>query len=233
MTTLAQIAAGFSLYQVADIPSRYINDNYDHRINCGNLKVPEFMTSLKGYEVGVFYECKQDTDYKGVITYYIEHSYLLVKRNDNDTVLMLKADRHNKYYFYPYYSLMHKYNGISYDIKKTALKGLKEPNYIGVFTEKKVNDWFNYCIEYLAILDNTLNDVADKNNEIQNKIDAFIQSVPGCHVSKYQNTTDIETPLFRVRFDHFKDQRYLSTKIDFKGNLSDITRLESKVPELA
>ena len=227
MKNLKAVAAEFNLFQVADIPAKYVNDNYDHRVKCGDYNMPEFITGLKGYESGLFYECKQDADYKGVITYYIDHSYLLLKKEGSGIMLMVMKDRNNKYYLHPHYYHLRKYNGINYHIKGEALKAIKEPNYIGVFTEKKIIAWIEYCENYIQILENVYNEVNNKNDEIKAKIAAFIASVPGCKVSTYSNTTDVETKLFRVRFDHFKDQKYLSTKIDFKGDLSDITEVEA------
>lgn len=227
MKNLKSLAATFNLYQLNDIPDTHKNYNFEHAINYGKRNIPEFMLSFKGAEVGLFYECKQDTNYQNTTTYYVEHSYILVKAVNSDIVLMLKSDRHNKYNFHPYYSLMHKYQNIAYSIREKGIKELKRPNDIGVFTEKKVNDWLQYCEDYIKALDNVYNEVTGKNNEIQTEIHNFIASIPGCKFSTYQNITDIDTPLFRVRFTHYKDQNYVNKEITFKGGLSAITKIEN------
>jgi hypothetical protein len=234
MKTLNQIAESFGLYQVKDIPERYKNQYFEHKVKIGNAEIPEFITKLENYESGLFYECRQDTSYTGEIIYYIDHSYVLVKKNDSDLILMLKSDyRSKKHSFYPYYNLVNKYNAINYEIRNSATKEIKEPNYIGVFTEKKVNDWFIYFEKYMQALESAFTEVQDKNKEIEDKIKAFISSVPGCNVTTYQNKTFVKTDLFYVTFEHQKDQKYLSTKMEFRGSLGDITKIHNALAELA
>lgn len=227
MKNLQQLTADLNLFTVENIPLRYKTDSYDHRIKIGNRDIPEYLKAYKGIEIGLFYECKQDTDYQGKISYYIDHSYVILKSTGNDILIMLRQDRNNKYTLHPYYSHLHKYQNISYHLREEKLKGLKEPNLIGVFSDKKVNDWLIYCAEYIRLMDELYNEVNGKNEAIEEKIKSFIQSIPGCKVSTYHNKTDIDTKYFCIRFEHFKDQNYLSTKIEFKGKLEDITKIET------
>lgn len=228
MKNLQESVKEFGLYQYADIPERYKTHNFENRTGEGegDGNIPEFLTKLKGYEFGVFYGCKQDTDYKGIINYYVDHHYTLGKKADSEAVLMLmQADK--KYYFYPLYNTIYKYRGISHYIKEQALKAIAEPNRIGVFTEKKVLDWFTYNDQYLAILENVLGEINGKNAEHEKKIADFIKSVPGCKVSAYEVKTWITTHFFQIIFTHNKAERYLSYEVTYKGTLTDITRIEA------
>lgn len=232
MKTLNELAAKFDLYQVKDIGEAWKKDKelFDHRIKCGTQIIPEFMLTLPTYEVGLFYQCQIQDKGTAKEIHYIEHSYIIVRRKDNDLLMMLKQERNNKYYLYPYYNYMHKYHDIDYNLRNTATKGMNEPNHIGVFTEKKVNDWTEYCVKFIAAHENLLTSVNDKNTGIENEITDFIASVQPCEVDKWQNRyTDVTTEHFKVRFEHFRDQNYLNTQITFKGTLKDIAELEKSI----
>ena len=228
MKTLKNLASEFSLYQLNDIPEQYKNENFDHRVKSNFKEIPEQLTKVNDIEIGLFYECKQDTSYDNKISYYIEHAYILLKHKDNDNLLMLMHNK-GKYYLHPYYGIGRKYQNISHYIRQEAIKELKEPNWIGVFTDKKVNDWINYCNQYLQAMEKALNEVNDKNAEIEKSIQDFIESLPtkNTKVQKYQNKTYIYTNLFDVTFEHHKDQKYLNTQISFKGSLKDVTKIEN------
>ncbi len=230
MKTLKEICADINLYEAADIPERYTqNDFFDHRIKCGAQPIPEFLQGLEGYECGLYYEAKQDTDYQKNVFYYIDHSYILLKKNGSDILMLLRNDRDKKQYFHLHYTHLNKYHNISHDIRQKAINSIKEPNRIGVFSAKKVDDWANYCQLYYEAMERVYSEVNNKNAEIEAEIAAFIQSVPGCKVSKWANQTNVETPLFYVTFEHFKDQNYLSTKIQYKGGLANVTKIHNQI----
>lgn len=224
MKNLKQIAASFNLYQIEDIPETHKND---YRIGLNTEAIPDFLTKMDAIEVGLFYQClTQDANTDKEI-HYVEHSYILVKAKDSENLLMLRKDRNKKYRFAPYYSVVRKFQNISYHIKEKELKILTEPNLIGVFTSKKVTDWLTYCDEYLSVLNNCLNEVNKANNEIENKISDFIKSLPSPEIQTYENKTWVNTEKFQVIFIHYKDQNYLNTEITFKGSLQDITNIEN------
>lgn len=231
MKTIKQVAEGFNLYQLQDIPQAWKDySNFAWRVELGQRDnvIPEFLLTLKGYEVGLFFECETQDKGTEKELKFIEHARILLKKNDSDLLLMVSQQwRDKKYYLHPLYNYERKFHSVSHYLKKDALKGLVEPNYIGVFTVNKVENWVKYCNEYLQRLETLSVDVNAKNVEIEQKIKSFIDSVEGCEVSKYNNVTDITTSNFRVRFEHFKDQNYLNTKIDFRGSLADVTAIES------
>ena len=225
-------AKKFNLYQLQDIPDIYKTDShYEHRIQCNKKEIPSELTYMECISVGLFYECKQDTNYKNETNYYIEHSYILCI-GENTPLLMLQGNDYRnkgKYYFNPYYGIMHKYQNINYEIRNESIKELKEPNRIGVFTDKKVIEWLKYSIQYISTLEKVYENVNNENKRIEDEIKNTIESLKGCNVSTYQNITDIDTPLFRIRFKHFKDQKYLNTTIEYKGNLQDVIKLNNQL----
>lgn len=229
MKTLDQLAKEFNLYRPDNIPAIYRNnDNFEHRIKIGHKEIPEFLTSLKGYEAGLYYECKQDTNYEGIVTYYVDHAHILLRENNSELVVMLMNNK-GKFYFHPYYDILRKYNSISHYMRDETLKSLKEPNLIGSFTEKKVKDWLFYCHMYIIVLDSLYDSVNDKNQKIEEEIKAFCDSLPGAKISENRNVTYIETHLFSVRFEHIKEERYLKKDIRFNGDLSDIILITNEL----
>jgi hypothetical protein len=101
-----------------------------------------------------------------------------------------------------------------------------EPNYIGVFTEKKINDWFDFCDKEAELNKQIVSSSEGKNKEIEEQIQSFIGSVP-CTVQKWANNTEVRTKHFNVVFTHDKSSQYLSHKVTFSGSLKDITKLEN------
>lgn len=227
MNTLKQQAEKMNLYTLEDIPSawREDNENFQHRIKCGAQDVPEFLQTAQGYECGLFYECNtQDQGTEKEIK-YINHAYILVKKTSSELVLLLAKDwRTKKHRLFPYYSILHKYNNLSYHLKETANK-LQEPNFIGLFTLNKLNAWHEHCTAYVQALEQAYNQANEKNAEIEKQIQSFIDSVSGADVKKWNNNTTVETEFFRIRFEHSKKDSYLSTYIDYKGTLENVAKI--------
>lgn len=228
MKTLKELAAEHNLYQLNDIPPQWCGE---YCRKDGGREIPDFLKNLQGYEVGNFFKCKIQDKGTPKELYFIEyHTEILLKKNGSDLLIRLNEDTYRKKYtFYPYWDYLHKYHNISYYKKQDALKNLKEPDQIGIFSEKKVEDWVKYCHDYIKIMDNLYNEVEEKNAVIEKDIQNFINSLEGCKVSTYQNKTYIETDLFEIQFEHFKDQNYLSQNITFKGTLQDIVKINSQM----
>ena len=229
MKTLKNIAAETNRFTLEDVPNQWRHNEYcTHKLNREYEPIPDFLLNLEGYEVGHFFECKiQDEGTEKELYHIGDSTSILIKKKGSDIILRLsKSWSTKKYTFHLDYKILNKYQGINYDIKNRKLKELKEPNGIGVFTTKKVNDWFQYNTEYLNILETLLTEIEDGNAKIEREIADFCVNLKGAEVSKYQNITDVNSPLFRVRFTHYKDQKYLNTKIEFKGNLQDILDLQ-------
>jgi len=224
-TTLAQFAAKQSMYTAENIPTAWRNDDFDFRIKVGNSDIPEFIQTAQGYESGLFYECNtQDAGTDKEIK-YIDHSRILVKKTDSDIVMILRKDRSGKYYFHPEYSFLHQFQNIDHHEKSEVYNKLPEPNKIGTFTLNKLAAWVKYCEDYYTAMSELKSRIDDGNAEIERKITNFIQSTHGATVSTYHGTTDVETPLFRVRFIHNKAAKYCSTDISFKGTIEDVTKI--------
>lgn len=227
--TLKEICKAKNLYTLSDIPNRWRQSRYFERIENDTDDTPQFLKDLKCYEVGKFYECKiQDKGTENEL-YYIEHSRILVKKEGSNVVMRLAYDsRDKKYHFHVSWEQLNQFNNMSSYKRQEAIKSIKEPNYIGVFSEKKVDDWAKYCEDYMNAMLSFNNDLDTKNKAIENEIQTFIDKVQCTNVQKRDNLTWVNTPLFEIKFEHSKGSGYLTTKVTFKGQLSDIIKLQKK-----
>lgn len=229
MKNLKQIAAETNRFTLEDVPTAWRHGQYcAHKLARQYDVIPEFLLSLEGYEVGQFFECKIQDEGTAKELYYIgDNVDILVKKKNSDVVIKMSLDfRTKKYTFHPDYKELHKYQNISYYLKKDKLNELKEPNGIGVFTANKVDKWTEYCTDYLNVLKAILTEVDDTNAKIEREIADFCHAIKSANVSKYNNITDVETPLFRVRFTHYKDQKYCNKTIEFRGTIEDVITLQ-------
>jgi hypothetical protein len=226
--TLKQLATQFSMYQLDNIPAHVLNDSwfadrldwYKERFE----KKVNPLINIQGIESGVFLEVKQQkknySDEHDL--YFVDQEYILVKLDNSDTILLLMCNR-NKYHFYPLYSVVNLLTWKMTSIQiNEATKVLKSPNEIGVFTLNKIKQWFEYCNQYVILLQDKKKEIEGKLNDNQTIIDNFIASIKTeKKISTYQNRTYIDTKYFNVIFELLDNGSYLSKKIEYKGSLND------------
>jgi hypothetical protein len=231
---LTEAAAAKGLYTRSNIPPQYRAkqtsrgsefDFYTYVLQDEN-KVPDEV--LNKFTSDFFYRCyEQEENFSDKIELYViergaDHIFLSPKGH----LCRLLCNK-NKYAFHPHYAYLRKWSDISHHLKKEAIKeaGLSEPNRIGVFTEKKVLQWLQYCDTYIEVMEALCKKADSRNDEIEAEIKTFIQRSGG-NVSTYHNITDVTVKgLFEVRFEHNKESQYLSTKIEFRGAASDLLNL--------
>ena len=235
MNNLKTIAAQFNLFEENNLPQDYQN-YWDNQMNEYNkakgVVLPQFLVDNSNFEIGLFFKCEvQDKETENEYK-YIEHSYILVKSKDSEIICILQFDsKSKKYYLHPYYELIAKFNrGLSSYERQDVYNKLREiePNYIGVFTEKKLNDWLNFCTIKLKALEDKYNEVCGKNEEGRQTVLNFIKSLNGkCEVKEFKNSWFIKTKFFSVEFNLDVQSGYLDKKIRFEGNLNDIIEIET------
>lgn len=228
-TKIEQLAEKFNLFTAENLPETH-KEYYDQMLKdnsykLGSNNLPDFFKNYKGCEIGTFYECMKDTDYQGKITYYIERAYNLFLAPDSNYLLMLMNYK-GKYYFHPFYNYWHKYHGIGNTERNKVINSLKEPNKIGVFTDKKVNEWFNYCADLMAAMENMYKLHNSQTNEIQSEVDTFCKRMreAGAKITG-ANPYWLDTDLFSIRLTIHKDSNYLEKNITFRGNLNHVAKL--------
>jgi len=122
---------------------------------------------------------------------------------------------------------LHKYHKISHYKRDEALKTISEPQKIGVFSVKKLDAWINYCIDYKNTLDALLNDVTEKNKQVDEEIKNFIDSLPQKTVRDHKDRVYIDTDLFSVIFEIDRPSAYLRTDIRYKGGLENVVKIQN------
>jgi hypothetical protein len=236
MKTLKQLTANLNLFTFSDIPKEYTQKqilngstfDYSERVN-NNFVLPSEI--LNKYEHDLFWECKKQ--YKNeapakVELYYIEHSRLLFLSPKGNLLRLI--NNKGKFYFSLDYSHYKDVQNVCWEQREKAKKesGLIEPNYIGVFTEKKINDWLNYCDAEHELNKQIVFNAQDKNSQIEKEIQTFIDSVK-CNFSTYHDKTRVETQFFSVTFTHDKKSQYLSKEIRFNGKLEDVVKITNSI----
>lgn len=229
-------AARFDYYQFDNLPEHVKTDPYFKEKHSNPEKwekwvAPDFFNT-SNYEVGMF--AKVRTQYKNfsneIELYYIDNFNILLFDDSLDFPLIMKNDwRTKKYHFYPVYELINKLTlKVSYEQQKPFLAEIKEPNKIGVFSDKKIADWVEYCREYVFALEKCNDTITNKKIENQKYIDSVVDSMQGAKIEKHTNYTTIENKLFRIEFALLENGGYLQKKIEFTGSIDDIIKLHSE-----
>lgn len=233
-TTEKQTAASFNLYTGEDLPSIYKSEqklgdsvfNYSERINSATMDLPDSI--LNEFNPVLLFEAReQKRNFSDEIElYYIENFYTCFFTPNGNICLLRFNSKNKKYYFMPHYGHYREIQNISH-YKRTELLSsynLKEPQHIGKFTAKKINDWLNYCDLLISAQNEVVKLCDDKNYQIEREIADFCVSSGG-EVYKYASTTEVTLKNFIIRFDHNRNEQYLSKKITFNGDLNDVLEL--------
>jgi hypothetical protein len=232
MTTLKQLAAEKNLFAYPDIPKKWRGYNFDFKTKdvneLKNITILKEIQKLDNYEIDLFFECRTQDEGTAKELNYIEHSHIIVKRKDSDVLMILKESyKSERYFFHLAYHLLHKYHKISHYKRDEALKTISEPQKIGVFSVKKLDAWINYCIDYKNTLDALLNDVTEKNKQVDEEIKNFIDSLPQKTVRDHKDRVYIDTDLFSVIFEIDRPSAYLRTDIRYKGGLENVVKIQN------
>ena len=127
MKTLNQIAETFKLYTSDNIPAIYLTSEHcKERVLKNARDIPVFLKNSDLIEIGVFYECKQDTNYKGVINYYVDNSIILLRDKRNELLIGIYKERDSKYSFHLSYVQTIKYHNMHYMDRKIGRASCRE-----------------------------------------------------------------------------------------------------------
>lgn len=230
MKTLKQLAAEHGYFVRAEIPAFYrVNDNISQPI------IPDGLQPT--VEADVFYQLQHDTDWQGKKTYYVEHPIILVKHKNYDFLMSIHTDK-KMWSLFPAWCETRKFNAIANNIKGEALKGLSEPNKIGIPNPKKILAWVFYCEEYLNRLTGCLEVHSRKNATQEMEIESWANSMKasGAKVSvredgRTKKITTIQSDLFYVVITHHLEENYVRKEIKFEGNMTDVISITKKLSE--
>ena len=229
MKTL-QLAAKHGYYTLNSIPEHIKNDAYfksnkewsDPEFY--DKPIPEGLTSLKNVQCGVFVRIKEEFNPDGTHSLYFvdDPSLILVFSDKTEIPLMLRSDK-GKYYLFPIYGEINRLqHNTNYEQRKEFLQDLKEPNYIGVFTEKKVEAWVDYCLNYIDACKKASAFVESKKAENLVYIEQVVRSVECKGVQRYGAYTTIETNYFKIEFELQDNGFSLRKNVVFKGGIETI-----------
>jgi len=235
-------AANYNYFTLDAIPQNVLSDKWFiddlqfKESQAQKIQIPETLLNCKNIEVGIFAKVRQQfkNNFKDEIKehdlFYIDNFYILVfdsKTNFICQLMTVECGPKKQFSLYPLHEVMNLLQkNSSYEQTKTFLEPIKKPNYIGVFTEKKVQSWLTYCAELIQATEDCKLSIENKGNENKLKIENTIKALPGCKVERYNNYTILTTKLFSIDFELQNNGAYLRQKIEFRGNLKDIINLE-------
>ena len=236
--TQTQLAA-FGLHTLNNLPAAalacpYFKARLDtYTRYCANTIEPTQLLEVldkMGATVGTYLDVRAQrrNNSEEIELYYCDyHAHTLVTYNGQ--TLALRSQK-GKYYFFPLYRVLNRLDmQITFDQKKQATKHLKEPNYIGVFTAKKIADWFDYCAEYIAAIEEATEATKQQESDNLATINAHIASLGAiAKVTHHKDTAPyyIDTPHFSTVLELVDKGTYLSQRTTFRGKLADVARLE-------
>ena len=204
------------------INNEWFSERYNWYLKQYNsFKLPE---TLKYENSGLF--MKIDFSEKELIS--MDHLQILIF--DGVNIRMINCYK-NKYYLHPLHSDLWE---VRKNLDNRTRPQLQEPNRIGVFTLKKLQDWFIYCDTYVEEYQKLSLDTLNKKSENLKIMNDFIDSLklvyPDAKEYTWNNgdNKSIETHLFEVSFNLQDKGTYLQQRIKFKGSLNDILNIHQK-----
>ena len=222
MTNLfLETAAKKGYYTLENLPTGVLNNNwfkerlewYTKQYN--DYKLPE---SLNFDYVGKF--MKLETDQPDLV--HMERIVILAFDGVNIRSL---NNYKGKYTMYPLHEDTWLYRQ---HLDNRDLPKIDSPNGIGVFTTKKLKDWFVYCDACVNALKEMSNTNQSKEAANRLVITNFIESVtkiqPTAKVWNWSNEYRVETNHFDICFKLHDKGTYLCTDIKYKGTLDDIIK---------
>lgn len=213
-----------------NLPAEALENQYfKERLNgylqrYADIKIPE---ALLPFGAVALFKLDRDTTGAGETLFYVDYPGVHICLLSPAGNMCQLISRNGKYEFFPVYPVVNRlHRTTSYVFRKPFLEKVKEPNKIGVFTPRKVADWLSYCDQYISACKEAENSLLSNKAKNEQKIRTIIDALPGCKVRSYQNSTYIETKIFCIDFELCDNGNYLGQKIQFRGTLEDIIKLQ-------
>lgn len=231
-STNLEKAAKSGYYQLSNLPEHIKSDKWfsEKYLNSEmwEQNIPAIFEDST-FDVGVFAEVRsQKKNFSDEIElYFVDHFKVLLFADELDYPLMVQREnRTNKYYLYPINNVVNKLQrSTNYDQRKPYLDAIKEPCKIGVYSDKKVIAWINYCAEYINALQACNDAISGRKKEHESCIKSVIDSLPTANVQQHQNTTYITTKYFEIKFEIRDNGNYLHKQVHFIGKIEDIIKI--------
>lgn len=220
--TIDALAAKHHLYAEQNIPET-------HR-GLYLRKPEEPVRTFAGVESDLFFECRTENDG----TPYCESAYVLYLPEGGDTLLTTERAAWNKpdmIRLVPLYHELREYHNIANSLRNEAIRSVERPNYMGVFTAKKVAEHIEYCRKVMAALRELRNTVNCKNHENSMYLEDYIRKMKkvGATVSEYHDGYIVRTELFEVIFTLNYESGQMTIKSVFTGGEKSVLRITDKM----
>lgn len=138
--------------------------------------------------------------------YYLGHCYVHLK----DTTVYVSYYSHKKRYSFVDYT---EYPTISRYEQTETIKHIKEPNYVGKLSTKKITEWVNYYNECNKVL-------KAKDDELNNNVQTFLDSIKDENVQWWNNKNSGEIVKNGIVFSFNIENGWISKKIEVHYSVS-------------
>ena len=225
MEDFKNLAAKKGYYTLDNLPNEILTNTwFSERFegyvkNWNDYKIP---TSLNKFDyVCKFFEIANDGE-----RCYMDGMVLLAF--DGKNIRSLRGYK-GMYRMYPLHQDTCQYQMY---LNTRDLPQLDRPNLIGVFTEKKLKEWFNWCDTYVTELVKSATNRKSKEAECRDIIAKFIADIknidPAMKLREWQDSVFIETHNFDVTLKLTDNNTHLESKINYRGGLEDLLKLLKK-----
>jgi hypothetical protein len=232
MKNLIEKAKEFNLFTREELPSMLFdvqpNLNYSYREKIDDAKINLPSDLLNKYNPTLLFQVKDSYNYKNEYDYtYLDHIYTIFETPKGNLALM-RGDK-GKYSFFPFYGYF-RLGDINYNTNRELKEsGIKEPNRIGVFSDKKIIEWLNFVDLKIELLKSIKDRNTKANDKIKEDIERIKNEIGGKIVSAYKGNTIIEKEGFLIEIEHDKSCSYLSTKIRYRGDIEKLINLLNRL----
>lgn len=224
-------AAKYNCYPINGIPKFYFDDEYfKKRFNFENEKetriiIPESLKKCK-FESGIFAQINEEHNNDGSHRlYYVDHFRILIFDGSNVVQLL---EYKGKFFLHPMYKdinlLTRNLNHSNYG---PYTDKIAEPNRIGVFTDKKLTDWFEYCRNYIQALQQCKGDNENKTKANLKRIEDVATAL-GVEPKGHSTYKYIQLKNIEIRFELLDNGNHLKETVVFTGKVDDVVDMFGK-----
>ena len=232
MKTNNEKAQVYGYYTANNVPRDVMANEYfaqkweDTKRRCNAMALP---VGLNPERAGVYFKLGKETETSGNVFLFADCVVILVFSDKTDVPMILREYK-GKYSLFPVWEwMLRERNSIPSGALRACSADLIEPNRIGVFTERKVNEWIDYC---LAVMEREMTCI----NETLMKVEANKKYMREC-VADFEklgariwgNVKNGEVWInltgFSIHLELCEYGTFLSKKVDFLGNVEDVLKM--------
>lgn len=227
MSNLNEVMKGFGYHNINDIPER-LKTEFENRFSGSTYRDKDLenkkalLIPLKNFDAGVYvFERNQYKYNSNEVEYtYLEDWLTVAVMGKNYPCVMGSVKEKSFFYIL---NDINRTCSLKYDTLKTYIK-LSEPNRIGVFTDKKIQEWLNYCDEYQQAREVLRNEAATTLKANYSEVEKIAELL-GTKLQKHETTIYLSNKDWYIKATTNKENGHIYWDIDFRGGVTGLIKL--------